>query len=215
MENPLITKTKQDLHLTRKIWHALSGVAGSLLYLYYIPKNIFLLLLAVLTGLYLSVEIIRKCNSQYHKELIQHWKWFLRESEMEGVNTGLYYLLSCFIAIAFFPKTIAILSIFYLSLADPIAALIGTLWGKKSIQIFSGKSLIGSLAAFLICFLVTILFLRNSIPFNQLLLISFIGGLAGSVAESLPLKIDDNLTIPIFSGLVLWGSSLFLKISIF
>lgn len=215
MTNPLITKTKQDLHLTRKIWHAFAGVTGALLYLYYIPKNIFLLLLAVLTGLYLSVEIIRKLNPRFHKELIQNWKWFLRDSEIEGVNTGLYYNLSCFIAIAFFPKTIAVLSIFYLALADPLAAFVGTLWGKKSIQIISGKSLIGSFAAFLVCFLVTIVFLRDSIPFNQLLLISLIGGMGGSLSESLPLKIDDNLTIPIISGLILWGSSLLFKIPIF
>jgi len=30
------------------------------------------------------------------------------------------------------------------------------------------------------------------------------GALAAAVAESLPISVDDNLTIPLLSGLVMW-----------
>jgi dolichol kinase len=36
------------------------------------------------------------------------------------------------------------------------------------------------------------------------LILSLVGGIAGGTAELLPLEVDDNFSIPVVSGFVLW-----------
>jgi hypothetical protein len=47
---------------------------------------------------------------------------------------------------------------------------------------------------------------------RKILLLSFLGGFAGSVAELLPLNVDDNFAIPVVSGALMafafWCGSL-------
>ena len=206
-------KTKQDLHLMRRIWHASWGFTYPFLYFYYFTQKQFLILIGIIIVFYLILEVIRLKNPPLHKKMVHPYKELLRESELRGINAGLYYNLSIFVAVLIFPKNIALLSALYIGFADPMAAIFGTIWGKKSIQLLPGKSLIGSLAAFFTCFMITILFLRNTpLLFSQLFCISLIGGAAGSLAELFSFKIDDNLTIPIVSGSIVWASARLLAI---
>ncbi|MBI4924881.1 MAG: hypothetical protein HY843_03070 [Bdellovibrio sp.] len=108
--------------------------------------------------------------------------------------------------IALFPKTIAVLSILLLAFGDPIASLFGNLFGKLSIQFKNGKTLIGSLAGICICSVVSYIFLdlTMELPKHALFQLSLFAGLAGGLSELLPFKIDDNFSVPVISGFVIW-----------
>ena len=99
----------------------------------------------------------------------------------------------------------AVLSLLYLALGDPVASLFGILYGDRSLRFSNGKSLVGTLAGTGICLFVTLIFLSGmKLDLSTLLLASVIGGVAGGTAEMLPFEIDDNFTIPVISGFVLW-----------
>src|SRR5262249_44239758 len=116
-----------------------------------------------------------------------------------------YYLSATLLTIAIFPKPVAVLSILYLACGDPVASLFGILYGKRSRRIADGKSLIGTMAGVLACGLVGFVFLSSlGLPESTVLAISVLGGIAGGTAELMPFDWDDNFTIPLISGFLLW-----------
>jgi dolichol kinase len=129
----------------------------------------------------------------------------MRACEVNRLSGIPHYLAATILAISIFPKPVAILSILYLALGDPIASLIGILYGSEGPRFASGKSLVGTTAGVLTCALATGLFLKTS-PVSSLnwMLLTVVGGLAGGLAELVPLEVDDNFSIPVISGFVLW-----------
>ena len=80
-------------------------------------------------------------------------------------------------------------------------------------RLASGKSLIGTLAGTVTCAIVTFIFLTNlQLSDGVVLTLTAIGGLAGGTAELFPLEVDDNFSIPIVSGFVLWLAFILLGI---
>ncbi len=205
-------KIKKDVKPARKIWHISFGLFVALGYQYFLTKTQVLLFLFANSAAHLFGEIIRRRSPELYQNTAKKLHWILKDSEKTKIHSGVFFVASSILSILIFPKPIAILSILYLALGDPAASFFGTLWGKKSMGILRGKSFVGTLASFLVCCLITSVFLDNFIPLPRLLLFSFIGGSAASIAEVLPFKIDDNFLIPLISGFVLWGSAILLNI---
>jgi glycerol-3-phosphate acyltransferase PlsY len=105
-----------------------------------------------------------------------------------------YFLFSTILTILLFPKSIAIASLLILILADTSAALVGKGVGRVSIY---GKTLEGSLA-FLLTSLLIVWIYPNLNRFSGSL-----GSLGATVIEILPIKINDNLTIPLVAGAIM------------
>jgi dolichol kinase len=80
---------------------------------------------------------------------------------------------------------------------DAAATLVGVKWGRIKL---GQRSLEGSIAFFLICLIVGLGLLRVLMLNLNIVLI---GALAAALIELLPLPFDDNLTVPIFSALVM------------
>lgn len=124
-----------------------------------------------------------------------------REKELHSLSGVSYFMIGNWIAIVFFPPRIAICALLFMILGDMSAALFGISFGKIKI---GKKSLEGTTAMFIICFF---------IGFNMFWDIHmreypvFLGALCASIVELYePFGINDNLTIPTFSSLVLyWG----------
>ena len=120
----------------------------------------------------------------------------LRESESNGKITGATWLLiSYVITIITFPKPIAIAALIFLSVGDSVAAIVG-----KIIPIFpiGEKNITGFIGGVITSYLVVLSLnqdLQNSVI--------FLGAVAAMTIEILPIRINDNLTIPLFSGLVM------------
>lgn len=71
----------------------------------------------------------------------------MRETEVDGWNGVIWYLLGAYVSLRFFPKDIGVVSVLLLSWCDTAASTFGRLYGRYTIRLRSGKSLAGTLAA--------------------------------------------------------------------
>jgi diacylglycerol kinase (CTP) len=127
----------------------------------------------------------------------------MRESEKTSVSGLPFYALGVSLSLFFFPPTIAVLSVLFLIFADPIASFCGILYGRD--KILPNKSLQGTIAAFAVCYIVTLVYgLINASPSMNLLVFSIAAGAIGAVSELCSQFVDDNLCIPVISGLGLF-----------
>ncbi len=119
----------------------------------------------------------------------------VRDHEMRGDFTGAFYILAtACLVIAFYAKPVAIASLAFIIIGDTAAALIGRRFGKHR---YRGKSLEGSLA-FLAASLIVVI-LAPEIPY----MIGVIGAVVATVTEGISGSLDDNLSVPLVSGLAM------------
>jgi diacylglycerol kinase (CTP) len=202
---PSRLRARQDLHLARKIWHMSMGVVIVAIYLAGTPKPISLALLGFFFLLFLGMETARLRNPALNQLALKLWGPLMRSHETHRLSGIPYFLGSALAAVAIFPQPVAVLSLLYLAIGDPVASVFGILYGDRSARLKNGKSLIGTMAGVGICTLISLVYLSGlHLSYGTVILLSLIGGAAGGTAEILPIDIDDNFTIPIISGLVLW-----------
>ncbi len=202
---PIRLHLRSDLHLARKAWHMMMGLVVAFAYWGGVSKTTAIIILSVVFTFDLFVETMRLRSPSFNEKIMKVWGPIMRSCEMHRMSAVPHYLLASILAIAIFPKAVAVLSILYLACGDPVASLFGVLYGHKSIRFSSGKTLIGTLAGVLVCVAISILFLKALyLPSGTVLVISLVGGLAGGVTELIPFEVDDNFTIPMVSGFVLW-----------
>jgi dolichol kinase len=117
------------------------------------------------------------------------------------------YAMAVLLSILTFPKPYALIAIYTLAIADPLSAIIGIRFGKH--RIVSHKSLEGSAAFFTATFFISffILYSGETDFFWVTTGTSLVIALFSSIFEMLPVKLDDNLTIPLAVGFVAWISS--------
>ena len=94
-----------------------------------------------------SVDILRHNLPDFNTFYVKSLGAFMRETEVDGYNGVIWYLLGAYISLRFFPKDIGVLSILLLSWCDTAASTFGRLYGRYTIRLRRGKSLAGSLAA--------------------------------------------------------------------
>ena len=174
----------------------------------------------------------------------------MRETEYEGWNGVIWYLLGAWVVLGFFPKDVGVMGVLLLSWCDTAASTVGRAYGRYTPRIRRGKSLAGSLAAFIVGVATAAAFwgwlAPRTGPFADdidwpfmfqgtlglpekvqgmlglsegqariggpvaLGLVSLWTGFAASASEVVDLfGWDDNLTIPVLSGIGIWG---FLKV---
>ncbi len=215
MENNLTSsswrlKLRNDLHLMRKFWHCGMGAFMACCYAFGLSKTGSIVILTVSFVFFMTMEIMRLKFSKFNELAIKLWGPVMRTNEVNRMSGTPFYVGSVLLSVAVFPKPIAILSILFLAVGDPISSIFGILWGDRGIRFANGKSLIGTVAGMGICTLMTMIyFWVVDVPFLQAALIALSGGIAGGGAEMLPLEIDDNFVIPLVSGLALWIAFLF------
>ncbi|AUN97047.1 hypothetical protein DOM21_16465 [Bacteriovorax stolpii] len=200
--SPLRLRT--DLHLTRKIWHISTGLAGLVAYKKsgISVDNVAYILLAFAVAAFLF-EFLRLRNPKVNQVAMLLMKPVMRESERNSVSGLPFYALGVSLALFFFPERIAILAILFLIFADPIASFFGILYGRD--KILPNKSLQGTIAAFSVCYLATIVYgLIYVGPSTHLLVFAILAGIIGAISEMCSQFVDDNLCIPVVSGLGLY-----------
>lgn len=146
---------------------------------------------------------------------IRHWKFWtkfasrigssiIRSHEHAGDFTGASYILAAFcLTIALFSKPIAIAAMAFIIVGDTFAALIGRRFGYHRV---GNKSIEGSLA----CLLSTMAVALVIPDLNPK--IGLIGAFIATIVEAAPFGIDDNVTVPLLSGLAM---TIMIKILLF
>lgn len=193
-------RARNDLHVIRKLWHMGTGLSGLLAFFWLgIEKNNMALGLISFAALAFSVEFARLRIPAVNKKIMILMGPFMRESERNGLSGFPFYALGAGLSLYFYSEKIAILSVLFLIFSDPISSFFGVLLGRE--KILPNKSLQGSLAGFITCYLVSLFYLNaygeNTI---QALAFALFAGLVGSLSELLSIFVDDNLTIPVCSG---------------
>jgi dolichol kinase len=190
--------------IRRKAIHL--GSAGfPLLYWFTGNRTLMLQILIPLVAFAIIVESARQFSPAV-EAFVQRWLGKIMRLEEKRLFTGAtYVVISALIMIAFFPQQIAIATLLFMSVSDAAASLIGIRYGRIR---FLGKSLEGSLAFLVSAFAIAAWLMPNN------LLVGALGAVVATIAEALslrwgPIKIDDNLAIPLASGtamfLMIWN----------
>jgi len=196
--------TRQNLQIARRFFHMANGVAVATLYWISFNHSQMVHALGTIACVLYVFEQIRISYPEKAQKFIPMTKFIMRAEEQLKESAMVPYAFAVLLTIITFPKPIALVAIFTLAIADPLSAIIGIKYGKR--RIVSHKSLEGS-AAFFISTLVVSLFVLGiySGGLNGMVaLISLLVAFLASGFEMLPLKLDDNLTIPLFTASILW-----------
>lgn len=196
---------KQELY--RKGIHLFSLVIplGYLL----LTKEIALSLLVPITITAVVIDLLSKRRNIINQLIYGYFGRLLRphESKKFVLNGASWVLISAGICILLFPKIIMITAFSVLIISDIFAALIGRKYGR--IKIFN-KTLEGTAAfigsAFIVCMIIGYLTLAPLTYYYIAFAASIVGGIVE--AGSKELGVDDNLSIPLSIGIVMWGASI-------
>ncbi|KAI0392475.1 cytidylyltransferase [Xylariaceae sp. FL0594] len=196
-----------------------------------------------------TTDFLRHKYASLNRVYVKYLGALMRETEYAGWNGVIFYLLGAWIVLRFFPKDVSVVAVMLLSWCDTAASTFGRLYGRYTPRIRRGKSLAGSLAAFLVGVATAAWFWGSLAPrtgpfpgddqhpfmFQGVLrlpaaiskalgfeepatlggaaalgIMSLWSGLVAAGSEVIDLfGWDDNLTIPVLSGVGIWS---FLKI---
>ncbi len=193
---------RSDLHILRKLWHMSTGTLGLFIFLHSGQSQNFwatVILLIALAGF--SMDLVRNKVPVLNKLVIKFMGPLMRRSEKDGVSGLPFYALGVSLSLFFYSRDIAIVSTMFLVFSDPLSSFFGILYGKD--KILPNKSLQGAVAGFFTCYLITLFYAMNTSELGtHLLIFAIVSGVIGSASElASAFNIDDNLTIPVISGL--------------
>ncbi len=154
-----------------------------------------------------SMEIGRRIHAPLNAALMRLYAHVAHPHERTQVNSGTWYA-TALVLLAFFatrPATMAALAV--LGVADPIAGFVGRRWGRRLLR--AGRSLEGTLGFVVSGALAAAfaLWLAGGVAPDRVVLLAFLSGIAGAVAELFSTRLDDNLTIPLTVGAVVTAAS--------
>jgi diacylglycerol kinase (CTP) len=195
-----------------------------------------------------TTDYLRHTFPSFNRFYVRVLGAFMRETEYDGWNGVIWYLLGAWLVLGFFPKDVGVMGVLLLSWCDTAASTVGRAYGRYTPRIRRGKSLAGSLAAFAVGVFTAMYYwgylaprynptvgtpewpfmftgtlslpspLTNALGLKDasvsgnaaLGIMSLWSGLVASASEVVDIYgWDDNLTIPVLSGIGIWA---FLKV---
>lgn len=207
-ENTGVEEGSYRTEVIRKTIH-FSSISIPIFY-FFTPRDTALPVAVILTAVVFLVDIGRlyfpPVTSLFNKifgTLLRRHESHTHSRRLTGAT---YVLIAATLSIFLFPKLIAITSFLILILADMAAALIGRKFGATPLF---GKSVEGSAAFFAVALLVIGATPKIAYVPGEYI-IGCVAALAGTIVEALPIRIDDNLSVPLAVGFVLWAGYAFL-----
>jgi dolichol kinase len=191
---------QREISFVQELWRKATHLGGLIIpcgyYFLGLEKGAVLAILVPFTLLVILTDISRLRGWWFwHGLMGKLFSRMIRSHEQNGDWTGATYILlaSC-CTIALYSKPIAIAALAFIVVGDTAAALIGRRWGKHKI---GRKSIEGSLGCLAATLLVAWLAPGLSFP------VAACGAIAATLFEFQPVGVDDNVTVPILSGLVM------------
>jgi len=181
--------------IARKVTHLGSTIIPIVYYFFNVPKHHMILVLAITSIFVVLIDLVRNRITWIEMIFKKILNGMLRRHELDGKLTGAsWVVIGAFITITIFPREIAILALFYMTLGDTAAALVGMQIGR--IRIWE-KTLEGTLAGLAVCLLVGWFF--KDVSWG----VSVGGAVTAMLVELLPIEIDDNVRVPVAAGLIM------------
>lgn len=204
--------SRSTLHLARKFWHIGTGLLGlAIVEIFSLTQTQAAFILLAVAIVSLATDLIRMKNDAVNEIVLKLMGPFMRKSEVHSLSGVPFFAFGTSMTLFFFSRDIAFLSVLFLIFADPIASLIGILYGKD--KFLPNKSIQGSAAGFMTCFIITLSYAGITLGLQtEVFLFAIMAGMIGSVSEMASVVVDDNLTIPLISGAGLTVLNYFLPI---
>ncbi len=197
--------TRKDLQLGRRLVHCANGCVIATAYaLIFTHEQV----VHTFGSIACLVYILDRVRIQY-PELIERAPWInallFRAEEQFKESAMTPYAIAILLTLLTFPKTLALIAIYTLAIADPLSAVVGITWGRR--HIVQAKSVEGSAAFFVATAVIVAVVLRLTtlVAPGSIAVAALAIGLAGALCEMLPIRLDDNLTIPLFIGFAGWA----------
>lgn len=177
--------------LKRKAIHLLMLVFPIVYYLGVSKELLTSVLTALLSGI-LAVELLR-IDFRVDVPLLS----LFRRREV-GLSGATFMFVGMILTISAFPQPVAIVSMCMTILGDAASALIGKsigkclVWGPRNLEGISAEFLINAIVG-------SIVFYKYGLFWP----IALIGALVATVIETISYRVDDNLVVPLFSGIAM------------
>lgn len=197
-------KTRSHMQIMRRVFHMFTGTAIATLYWVSFSHSQMVHFLGTIACVLYLVEQIRISYPETAAKLLPFTKFVMRAEEQLKESAMMPYAMAVLLTIITFPKPVALVGIYTLAFADPLSAIIGIKYGRHKIS--EHRSYEGSAAFFIATFVATLLVLASftgGFTF-MVFLVSVLMGIFCTTFDLIPLNIDDNLTIPIFTAICLW-----------
>ncbi len=157
-------------------------------------KRDTLILIGVIVLFFLFLDLMRLFSKKINVFFFDKIKSLYKSKEYKRFSSITLFLFACFLTILLFDQPVAILAVSYLIFGDFFSKFFGLHFGRR--KIFD-KTFEGSLAHFNACLLSGYIMLHFiSLPIH----IYITGALVASIAELLPLGVDDNFSVALLSG---------------
>jgi dolichol kinase len=184
--------------LIRKTIH-LSSALTPLIYTA-ISRDLALRILLPIAAAIIAIDILRQVVPRLRVFYDRRFGHLMRSDERWRLSGASHVMLAQVACIMLYPKPVAVTALFFLSVSDALASLVGM--SVRSPR-WLGKSLAGSGA-----YLVSALGLAIICLWPHLLA-AVAGAVVAMVVEALPLRVfgarvDDNLSVPLAAGAVMW-----------
>lgn len=214
----------------RKVFHSLAGGATLIFYILGFQTSDFIIPFIIFALGFIVQDFFRLRNPALNDWLIDKFKIFMRPSERHLYNGVIFYQLGLLFLFVVFPKDICIMGTLFLSWGDTFASFVGREFGKYTPKISDRKSVAGCIGSFLVGSLSCYLLYGYLVPTfkvdlpGQLLWTpqtsrlslhsyAFASGVICSVSEAFDVfNIDDNLTIPVLGGSLLYTVVYFFRV---
>jgi glycerol-3-phosphate acyltransferase PlsY len=157
-------------------------------------RGAWTVLLLVLVAGAIALDLLRIHENRVRRLFHGFFHGMIREHEEFGLMGSTYLLLAALLAVDLFPRPLAAAALGFTVLGDAFAAIVGKAFGR--IHIFR-KSLEGALGGLVACLAwAAFLAVVAHLPWHVVV----VGALTASLAELLPIPLDDNLAITLFAG---------------
>jgi len=162
----------------------------------YILGNVLVAsLILLVTVLYTASEIARVREINIPILSLITWNAANKTELYEFATAPIHFALGIAISLLVFPAPTCYVAITVLTLGDGCAHIFGMKFGRTRLPFNKGKNLEGTICGFLFAFFGATIFVDPTR--------AFIVAAVGMLIESLPLPINDNITLPIAAGLML------------
>lgn len=161
----------------------------------FIEPHLISLLILLVTLLYIASEFSRMQGVDFPLFSTMTRRAAIKAELYEFASSPIFFAIGVMLSLLLFPTPINYASVAVLTLGDGFATIFGRKIGRTVFPFNKGKMMEGSIFGFLFAFMGAMLFVS---PVKAL-----IAAATGMIIECLPLPVNDNLTIPIISGLAL------------
>jgi len=180
----------------RNLYHSGGGVLIVVAGLYQILSfQHIILFVSLLFTMFFSGFVMERLDIETifsKSHILKHMPTFSKSSHYEA---GTYWLFSCLVVLMLFDALTAYAAILILAFGDSTAAFIGKTVGRTPNPLNPRKTVEGTLAFFAVSLFATMLIVPTSIAFVTAIVVAII--------EALPLKVNDNLIIPISAAVIM------------